>query len=391
MKKISNLLLFTLSLFAFASCDKVDDLPLYGKGSAVTLTASAPTIAPAPADSNKVVLTYTWTFPNHSTDSSNIKYIIEIDSVGKNFAAPYSKEVMAKMSGTFIAKELNNFLVGRGYAFNVPVSLEARVISSYANNNERIISNVVPLKVTPYKIPPRVALPTTGKLYIIGGATQGGWGSNPVPVPSQEFARLNETTWGGIFQLNGGEQYLMLPLNGSWDNKFAVANTALAGLSAGGDFGFNLSDNFPAPAASGMYQIIVDFQTGKFKVTPYAGTLPNNLYMVGGATPGGWANPVPVPSQQLTRLNSSQWEITIALTAGEKYLFLPNNGSWDNKYGVPNAGAAGVGNGSEIVYNAGAQDIPAPSVSGNYKITVNFATLETNPSFPTGKFSAVKL
>ena len=388
MKKISKLLLFTLSLFAFASCDKVDDLPLYGKGTAVTLTSSAPAVAPTAADSNKVVLTYNWTYPNHSTDSANIKYIVEIDSVGKNFAAAYRKEVMAKSSATFIAKELNNFMVGRGYAFNVPVSLEARVISSYANNNERLASNIVPLRFTPYKIPPKVALPTTGKLYIVGAATQGGWG-NPVPAPTQEFARLSETTWGGIFQLNGGEQYLMLPLNGNWDNKFAVANTALAGLSAGGDFGLNLQDNFPSPSAAGMYQIIVDFQTGKFKVTPYSGTLPTNLYMVGGATPGGWNNPVPVPTQQLIRLNSSQWEITIPLTAGEKYLFLPVNGSWDNKYGVPNGGAAGVGNGSEIMYNGAAQDIPAPSVTGNYKITVNFATVD--PTFSTGRFSAVKL
>ncbi len=388
MKKISNLLLFTLSLFAFASCDKVDDLPLYGNGNAVTLTSSAPSIAPAPADSNNVVLTYSWTYPNYSTDSSNIKYIVEIDSVGKNFAAPYSKEVLGKTSGTFIAKELNNFLVARGYAFNVPVSLEARVISSYANNNERIISNIVPLKVTPYKIPPRVALPTTGKLYIIGGATQGGWGSNPVPVPTQEFARLSETSWGGIFQLNGGEQYLMLPLNGSWDNKFAVANTALAGLSGGGDFGFNLGDNFPAPAASGMYQIIVDFQTGKFKVTPFTGTLPTDLFMVGGATPGGWGNPVPEPSQKFTRLNASQWEIpSIALTAGEKYLFLPVNGSWAAKYGATDAGAAGIGNGGAIRLDG--QDIPAPAVTGNYKIVVNFASID--PSFPTGKFSAIKL
>lgn len=387
MKKISNLLLFTLSLFAFASCDKVDDLPVYGMGNAVTLTASTAAIAPAATDSNKVVLTYNWTYPNHRTDSSNIKYIIEIDSVGKSFSAPYSKEVMGKMNGTFIAKELNSFLVGRGYAFNVPVSLEARVISSYANNNERLISNTVALKVTPYKVPPKVALPTTGKLYIVGGATAGGWGSNPVPVPTQEFARLDETTWGGVFQLTGGEQYLMLPLNGSWDNKFAVASTSLAGLSAGGDFGFNLSDNFPAPAASGMYQIIVDFQTGKFKVTPFTGTLPTDLFMVGGATPGGWGNPVPVPSQQLTRLNSSQWEVSLALTAGEKYLFLPVNGSWNDKYGATDAGAAGIGNGGSLSF--GGQDIPAPAVSGNYKIAVNFANVD--PAFSTGKFTVTKL
>ena len=389
MKKIFNLLAFVALLLAFASCDKVDNLPLYGTGKAAVLTASAPSVAAVAADSNKVVLSLNWTYPDHKTDSANIKYTIEIDSVGKNFAKPLVKVVMKDLTTGFSAKELNSFLVARGYPFNVPVDMEIRLISSYSNNNERIISNIVPLKITPYKVPPKVALPTTGKLFIVGAATQGGW-NNPVPTPSQEFARLNETTWAGVFQLNGGEQYLLLPLNGDWGNKFSVGSTSLPGLSAGGNFGFNLSDNFPAPSSSGMYTITVDFQTGKFKVTPYTGTLPTNLYMVGGATPGGWNNPVPVPSQQLTRLNSAQWQITIALTAGEKYLFLPVNGSWDNKYGVPNAGATGVGNGSEIVFNAGAQDIPAPTVTGNYKILVNFASLGTIPNFPTGQFTAVK-
>jgi hypothetical protein len=387
MKKIAQSLLFASLLFSFASCDKVDALKVFGEGNAPVLSASAATIAPTSADSNNVVLTLNWTYPNHSTDTSNIKYVVEIDSVGKNFAAPYTKVEMGKLSTTFIAKELNSFLLARGYAFNVPVDMQIRLTSSYANNNERIASNIVVVKMTPYKVPPRVALPTTGKLYIVGAATQGGW-NNPVPTPSQELARLNETTWAGIFQMNGGEQYLLLPLNGDWGNKFSVANNQLAGLSAGGDFGFNLNDNFPAPSNSGWYKIIVDFQTGKFKVTPYTSTLPNNLYMVGGATPGGWNNPVPVPSQQFTRLNASQWELTIALTAGEKYLLLPNNGSWDNKYGVPDNAVTGLGNGGEIKYNDNAQDIPAPSVSGNYKVLVNFATTE---NFATGKFSAVRL
>lgn len=386
MKKIFSLLAAIVVLLAFASCDKVDDLPVYGAGNAAVLTASATTVTALPADSNNVALTLNWTYPNHQTDSANIKYVVEIDSVGKNFARPLVKEVMGKMSTSFTAKELNSFLLGRGYAFNVPVSLEMRLTSSYSNNNERIASNIVGVRVTPYKVPPRVALPTTGKLYLVGAATQGGW-NNPVPVPSQEFARLNETTFAGVFNLNGGQQYLMLPLNGDWGNKFSVANNGLAGLSAGGDFGLNLPDNFPGPATSGWYQIIVDFQTGKFRVTPYAGTVPTNLFMVGGATPGGWNNPVPVPSQQLTRLNSSQWQITIALKAGEKYLLLPNNGSWDNKFGAVDPSVVGAGNGGPIMYNGAAQDIPAPTVSGTYKITVDFATLE---NYANGKFTAVK-
>jgi len=385
MKNIFKLVLSATMLFAFASCDKVDDLPVFGKGDAAVLSTSVAAIAPTAADSNNVVLTLNWTYPNHSTDSNNIKYVIEIDSAGKNFAAPLKREVIGKLSEGFIAKELNGFMLGKGYAFNVPVSMEVRLTSSYANNNEKIVSNTVAVKMTPYKVPPKVPLPTTGKLFIVGAATQGGW-NNPVPAPSQELARLNETTFAGIFQMNGGEQYLLLPLNGSWDNKFSVASNQVPGLSGGGNFGFNLADNFPAPASSGLYKLIVDFQTGKFTVTPYSGTLPTNLFMVGGATPGGWNNPVPVPSQQLTRLNSSQWEITIPLTSGEKYLLLPNNGSWDNKYGVVDAGAAGIGNGGLIKYNDGAQDIPAPSVTGTYKILVNFATTEN----VQGRFTAVR-
>jgi hypothetical protein len=386
MKKILNLLAPVGLLLAFASCDKVDDLPSYGTGKAVELTASATAVAPAPADSNNVVLSLNWTYPDHKTDSANIKYTIEVDSVGKNFSAPFVKVVMGIQTAGFTAKELNSFLLGRGYAFNVPVSLEMRVISSYANNNERLLSNTVPVRFTTYKVPPKIALPTTGKLFIVGAATQGGW-TNPVPVPSQELARLNETTWAGVFRLNGGEQYLLLPLNGDWGNKFSVANNQVAGLSAGGDFGFNLPDNFPGPATSGLYTITVDFQTGKFKVTPYTSTLPTNLFIVGAATPGGWNNPVPVPSQQFTRINSSQWELTIPLVASQEYLLLPVNGDWGNKYSVANKGLAGLSAGGEFGYNL-SDNFPGPSIAGNHKILVSFVSLE---NYPTGKFTVTKV
>src|SRR5690606_28342251 len=124
--------------------------------------------------------------------------------------------------------------------------IEVRVISSYANNNERLVSNVIPIKMTPYKVPPRVELPASGKLFLIGGATEGGW-TNPVPPPAQEFSRLDETTFAGVFNLKGGEEYLVILENGSWA-KYSVANKTVAGLAEGGDFGAELNDNFPGPA-----------------------------------------------------------------------------------------------------------------------------------------------
>ena len=374
MRSIMNFLLLATGLAAvLAACDKVGNLPSYGKGTNPVLSASSATVAPAPADSNNVALTLSWTYPNHATDSSNIKYTVEIDSTGKNFSRAATKVVMGSLSTSYKAKELNSILLGFGYPFNVAVDMDVRVTSSYANNNERLASNILKIRMTPYKIPPKVALPTSAKLFIVGDATAGGW-NNPVPVPSQELVRLDETTWGGVFQLTGGRQYLLLPVNGDWSHKFSVGNNTIAGLNLGGDFGYDLSDNFPGPTTTGLYKIMVDFQQGKFTVTPYVGSLPNNLYIVGDATTGGWNNPVPVPSQQLTRLNSSVFEINnLQLTGGKQYLLLPLNGDWSHKFAVSNNSVPGLWAGGTFGYDLN-DNFPGPPTTGPYKITVNFLT-----------------
>ncbi|HEV8286510.1 MAG TPA: SusE domain-containing protein [Chitinophagaceae bacterium] len=373
MRSVFNFFLLSITVIvSIIACEKAANLPYYGSGTPTVLTASTTTVAPAPADSNKTVLTLSWTFPNYPTDSGNMKYTIEIDSTGRNFAKEVIKVVTKNLSTSFTAKELNNILLGYGYAFNVPVDMDVRVTSSYVNNNDRLVSNTVKIKMTPYKIPPKVPLPTSGKLYIVGDATAGGW-TNPVPVPSQELARLDETTWGGVFQLTGGKQYLLLPVNGDWSHKYSVANNSIAGLSQGGDFGYDLSDNFPGPATTGLYKIIADFQLGKFSVSSYSGILPDSLYIVGDATAGGWTNPVPVPSQKFTRLNSSVFEITLPLTGGKQYLFLPVNGDWSHKFAVANNSLTGLWAGGSFGYDL-SDNFPGPPTSASYKITANFVT-----------------
>ena len=325
-----------------------------------------------PADSNKNVLVLDWTSPEYASDSSSYKYIVEIDSAGRNFSKATTKTIIGDRSLTLTAKELNTIMLNYGFEFNKAYDMDMRVISSYNNNNERKISNTVKVKATPYKVPPKVALPTTGKLYIVGDATVGGW-NNPVPTPSQELSQIDETTFGGVFNMVGGKQYLVLPLNGNWDNKFSVASNGLPGLADGGNFGFNLSDNFPGPATSGLYKLVMDFQAGKFTVTPFTQQhgLPDSLYIVGDATAGGWNNPVPIPAQKFTRINSTKFEIaSIALTAGKEYLFLPENGNWGKKYGAVDKSAAGIKSGGPLKPEG--DNMPAPDVTGNYKITVDF-------------------
>jgi hypothetical protein len=384
MKKIFSIL-FTTAIMALvlAGCHKVDDLPYYGNGTAPTLSASETDIAPLPADSNNTVLTLSWTYPNYATDSGNIKYVIEIDSAGKNFSNPLVREVVGETSTDFLAKEINNFLVGRDYAFNVPVTLEARITSSYANNNEKLAGNTVTFKFTPYKVPPRVALPQSGHLYITGGDF--GWNnSNPMPA-YQELTRISETMWGGIFEFTGGQSYLLLPDAGSWDQKYGGLGANNTNNTNGDSFKPGGGD-LMSPAAGGTYKLTVDFQTGKFTVTPYDGTLPeDNLYIVGGATAGDWSNPVPVPSQQFTRVSNALWKITLPMNGGSEFLVLPSNGDWSKKYALKDNSVPGIEKGGEFGFHQDGQPAPddftknfkGPATSGTYTVSLNFAAPTT--------------
>jgi hypothetical protein len=372
MKKL--LIIFSMLVSAagfFTACEKADSLPIYGEGTAPVLTASSTTLAPAPADSNNTALTLSWTNPNYATDSSTYKFVVEMDSTGKNFANPNTKTVTGQLTASFIAKELNSFLLARGYAFNAPVDMDVRVKSSYGNNNELKLSNVLKIRMTPYKIPPKVALPTSGRLFIVGDASTFGWSNDPAPPdfpPGREFARLDETTWAGIFEMTGTGGYKILQTQGNWSTQYHMAS---GGTAAGGSFEYgDANPSFPSPAA-GWYKIILDFQTGKFTVTSVSNPLPQELYTTGDATAAGWTD-TPPANQKLTRLNSVVHEITMALVSGKYYKFLSSSGNWQPQFGGNSATGGSLG----ANYGGGSDPaaIPTPTVAGDYKVQVNFAT-----------------
>ena len=385
MKNIFKFLFSTVAVISIlSSCDKKNDIASNQLGTAVTLSSSVATITPAPADSSKSVVTFSWTNPKYAQDSALYKYVIQIDSAGRNFAKAYQLIVTGALNTTMLAKDLNTVALGFGFAFNIAYNMDVRVISSYGNNNEQYKSNTVTIKYTPYKVPPLIALPTTGKLFLVGDASQGGW-NNPVPVPTQQFGQIDETTFVGVFNLIGGKQYLVLPLNGDWGHKFSIADGTVP--ATGGNFGYDLSTNFNGPATSGWYKITLDFQHGKFTVVPYLGpSIPSNLFIVGDATPGGWNNPVPTPSQQFTRLNSVQFQLaSLPIVTGKQYLLLPVNGDWSNKYAVTDNSLAGLAAGGYFGYNF-SQNFPGPTVAGNYQFDINFGIskpLDATPADPT--------
>jgi starch-binding outer membrane protein SusE/F len=371
-------------------CDKKDSVPYYSSGIAPVLKSSVTSIAATPADSLNNVVSFSWTDPKFATDSgaSPVKYVLQIDSAGRGFTKGVSIVLSGQLSDTFTAKQINTIVLGFGFSFNVAYGVDVRITASYANNNNQQVSNTLTLMVTPYKTPPKIPVPPY--LYLVGDAVNtapgNGW-NTPVDTPYQKFTQVDSVTFGGIFNITGGNSYLLLPVANSFNNKYAIPDNTVGGADTIGSFQAYTSggDNFPAPAISGWYQITVNFQTATYTVTPYTGptvplaitptpsTLATGLWIIGDATPENpaWTNTVPaLAGQQFTQLSNADFQITIALSSGGGYVFLPAAGDWGNKYG----GTAAAG--GPILFDGAVpgSNTPAPAASGNYLIDVNFAT-----------------
>jgi len=279
MKRIMTSVSWMLAVFfLLPSCKKEEYRIYYMGGKQPTLTASTASVnlQPPPADESVEAIRFDWTNPEYKfttgVNSQDVNYLLEIDTVGANFGSKsrFSTTVSKDLTKRYTVAELNAIL-GNTMAlpFGRRYSLEARITSSVGGNNAiPLTSNKITFTATPYAPPPKVALPVTGRLFIVGNATPGGW-NNPVPLPSQEFTKRSNTLFDITIPLSGaGNFYLFLPENGSWGSKYAVADNQAPGIANGGEFRFYTSggQDFPAPSAAGNYKITVDFQKGIFTV-----------------------------------------------------------------------------------------------------------------------------
>lgn len=138
---------------------------------------------------------------------------------------------------------------------------------------------------------------------------------------------------------------------------------------------YTMQARVTASLAQGATAAVLASNVFSFTARPFAPppkvALPanNELFLVGDATPGGWNNPVPVPSQKFTRVSPTLYEITINLVGGGSYLLLPTNGQWV-KYGT--VGANNTNDPSGGNFKAEGGDFKAPTVAGTYKLSFDF-------------------
>jgi hypothetical protein len=370
MKYLSKLLLGIAVITTFSAClKKVADLPFYANGKAVTLTSSTNTIVPKASDSTNTVLTLNWTNPKYATDSAHQKFIISIDTTS-SFSNPVTFQVNGPLSYSFTGNQLNNVLANFGFTAGKPYKVNIRVTSSYANNNELYQSNAVVVEMTPYLVPLTLAPSSNADVVLqVSNATQKAisfsWNASNYGNNTINYA-LQIDTVGGNF---ANPQIIKFGTALNGDILQMDLNTAAINAGVIGGSTKNVEFRVVSYKDASYTTPLVYSNTVSLKLTTYV-PIPDNLYIVGDATPGGWANPVPTPSQQFTKKDAFSFTINIGLTAGKSYLFLPLNGDWGHKYG----GASATGG---TLLKDGAvpgSNTPAPAVSGVYQIVVNFQT-----------------
>ncbi len=275
---MKNKLGITLSLFLLiilSSCKKEENKIYYEGGTAPSLSASKTgTIPLSFANKDQEAVKLSWTNPDYKfttgLSSQNVNYQLEIDTTGANFTNPQKKiiSISSDLSLSITQNDLNDYLLNQlQLTAATPHNIEMR-IKSAIGNVVPLYSNVLKFAVTPYVIPPKVTPPASGKLYITGSATPGGWmGSPAAELVSQKFTQVSPTLYVlNSIALTGGGSYLFVPLYGDWGAKYGGLGANNTNNVNGDDFKPNGGDLL-APATSGNYKIEVDFQRGKFTVT----------------------------------------------------------------------------------------------------------------------------
>jgi hypothetical protein len=274
MKNIfKHLSIASAALLVLAGCSKEENKVYLQGGNTPVLSASTAAVRLTSPTENETAVTFNWTNPeykfNTGISSHDVSYTLEMDTLGANFSSPtkYVTTISKDLSKTYIEKDFNSILgntmllkSGRQY------TIETRIIASIGTaSSAKLISNTFKVTATPFTPPPKVTLPTSGNLYLVGSASPGGW-NNPVPTPSQQFNKLSNTLYEMTISLSGGGSVLFLPVNGDWGDKYGWSGSN-NGNNPNGD---NLSrggGDILVPAASGNYKIQVDFQLGKFTFT----------------------------------------------------------------------------------------------------------------------------
>ena len=354
----------------YTSCKKLDAPTVSGNGTQVTLTSSSTALTPTVADSNNVVVSFTWTNPNYATDTSNYKYVLEIDSAGRQFTKESTKIVMGGHGTTLTGRELNNILLNYGFTLGVPYDLEVRVSSSYGNNNEKYESNTLRISVTPFNDPSVLTSSVSSVVLSLPDAALDAntfnWTPSFVGYTGTVTYSIQCDLAGGGFttpqEFSVGANIYSVTYTEDQVNTAAAAAGIVPGAS--GTLEYRLKSVTTQGAISYSNTVNLDVQT-------YVSIL--RFYMPGSyqTSTGNGTDWTPGDAPEMIRdlrtgLLNNMYYIYIWLPAGAQFKFTQGQ-SWNINYGDNGSNTLSPGGGNLSV-----------AADGWYRISINVSTLQWN-------------
>ncbi|MFZ1371509.1 MAG: SusE domain-containing protein [Ferruginibacter sp.] len=377
MKKIPKLILASLSLIIiFSACNKVDnlkkveELPVYVQGVSPVLSSSLNTVSPTIADTSSEVISFMWTDPKYGTDLANTKYILMIDSTNKNFGVTNNtKTVTGVLKTGMTGRELNAHLLNLGFKIGVTQSIDLVLISSYTNNNERYLSNVITVQVKPFADP---SILVSQNASVVCTLPTAALPSNVfwwTPTFSGFTGIINYTlqydsagkNFVAPFEISVGASILSKGLTQGEMNETAL-NSGIPGGNTG-----KVEYRIKGVTSNGttLYSNVVNVT-----IQSYVPIL--RVYLPGGyqASTGNGNNWDPGTAPELIRdlrpaVFNKLYYIYIYLPAGAEFKITIGR-SWDVNYG-----------GSGGVLSGGGANLSVPT-AGYYRVSVNISTLQYN-------------
>lgn len=374
MKYFSKLLLAAVGIISmFTACNKLDPkegLPVYQAGSSPVLSSSTTTVAQTLADTSKTVVNFSWTNPKYSNDSSTTKYILEIDSTGKNFANENTKTVIGILNKSFTGRDLNAVLLNLGFKLNVAQAIDVRLISSYNNNNERYMSNVLKITVTPFADPSVLTTANTAVSLSLANASQPSntfnWSSSFAGYPGIVTYTLQYDSAGKNFvapnEIAVGPSLLTKGLTQGDMNTTALTSGITGGTTGKVEYRIKAVTALGAISYSNVVNVTI---------TSYVPIL--RMYLPGSyqTATGNGTDWTPGDAPELIRDTRSgvfndMYYIYIYLPAGAQFKVTEGR-AWDIAYGT------GSGAGNMTSNNGGNFSV---LTAGYYRISVNRTTLK---------------
>jgi hypothetical protein len=334
-----------IALLMLASCKKDDSnkVTISTANAKGALSANTTTIALNKDHMTDNAVTFNLTAPKFGF-SAAVSNVIQI-STSAAFVDSLTKETslgIKDVSKTFTVLDFNNVLLSLKLSGGVATTVHARLKTQFTSSiTAPTYSNEITLNATPFNL--------TSFLYTVGAFQ--GW-----DIKHQD-SLLSATSNGiyiGVINFTAGNnQFLVVPVKGSYDNKYATTdaqNTTSSNVVIGG------ANNFYAPSIAGFYTVTLNLNTNKitFDAT-------KNYYSVIGDGANGWDAGDDVDMKSAND-GTGSWSITLALKSTGS-IKIRKGHDWAIGYGIPKTGADG-----KTLASSDDDNIPVP-VSGTYKIT----------------------